>query len=260
MIKITSKDNPLIKHINKLKKSPKYRGEQGEFLAEGARICKDAFLSNAKISALIINEDILDKYSELISEIENVCDKTYVLSKSLFKEISDTKNPQGLICVIKALDNLTLFDKIKSNGKFLALENIQDPSNLGTILRTAEALGVSGVILTDDCCDIYSPKVVRGSMGAVFRLPFIAVESMKDYIENNNHINFYASVVDNGAEKLTDFRFEEPCVLLIGNEGNGLKKSTVDLCDEKLTIPMNGRAESLNASAAAAILIWEMVK
>ena len=260
MIKITSKDNPLIKHINKLNKSAKYRREQCEFVAEGIRICNDAFLSHAKISSLIICEDIIEKNSELISKIKKVSDNSYVLSKSLFNAVSDTKSPQGMICVIKALDNPTLFDKIKSNGKFLALENIQDPSNLGTILRTAEAVGVSGVILSADCCDIYSPKVVRGSMGAVFRLPFISVESIEDYIISNKNINFYASVVDNDAEKVTDFVFEEPCVLLIGNEGNGLKKSTVELCDKKLTIPMNGRAESLNASAAAAILIWEMVK
>ena len=260
MIKITSKDNSLIKHIHKLNKSDKYRKEHSEFTAEGIRICKDAFLSNAKISSLLVCEDIIEKNSDLIYEIENVSENSYVLPKSLFKEISDTKTPQGIICVIKALDNPTLFDKIKSNVKLLALENIQDPSNLGTILRTAEAVGVSGVILSADCCDIYSPKVVRGSMGAVFRLPFKVVDSFDNYILDNKNINFYASVVYEDAEKVTDFKFEEPCVLLVGNEGNGLKESTVKLCDKRLTIPMNGRAESLNASAAAAILIWEMVK
>ncbi len=260
MIKISSKDNSLVKHINKLNKSSKYRREKGEFTAEGVRLCKDAMESGAEILSLIICEDALKKHSEIITALENVSDNSYIFSKSVFKSISETKTSQGIICVIKTLDKPTLFDKIKSNGKFLALESLQDPSNLGTILRTAEAIGIDGVVLSGDCCDIYSPKVVRGSMGAVFRIPFIIVNTVEEFIISNKSTNFYASVVGDDADKINDTVFKEPCVLIVGNEGNGLKKSTIELCDKKITIPMNGRAESLNASAAAAILIWEMVK
>ncbi len=260
MIRIASKDNSLVKHINKLNKSVKYRRECKEFVAEGIRLCSDALISGAEISSLIVCEDILEKYSDIIKKISEASNNSYVFSKALFNNISDTKNPQGIICVIKTLDKHSLFDKMKSNGKFLALENIQDPSNLGTILRTAEAVGIDGVILSSDCCDIYSPKVVRGSMGAVFRLPYIIKESIAEFISENKNITSYASVVDSNADKITRIKFERPCVVAVGNEGNGLKSSTIEVCNKKITIPMNGRAESLNASAAAAIIIWEMVK
>ena len=225
MIKISSKDNSFIKHINKLIKSAKYRREQGQFIAEGVRICVDAADSGAEIFALIISEQVLEKYSDVIERLKKLSEKQYIISESVFKDISDTKTPQGIMCVIKTLDKPTLFDKINSGGKFVALDNIQDPSNLGTILRTAEAVGVDGVILSKDCCDIYSPKVVRGSMGAVFRIPFAVVGNMDDFIVNNKNLYSYASVVDSDAEKITDIlSFPENSILVIGNEGNGIKQ------------------------------------
>lgn len=260
MKKVTSKENSIIKHIKKLSKSAKYRRESGEFIAEGLRLCIDALNSGVKINSLIISEDAAEKYSDEINKIEAVCDNSYTLSRSLFREISDTKNPQGILCIIKTLDKHTLFDKMVFGGKFVALDNIQDPSNLGTVLRTAEAVGVDGVILSSDCCDIYSPKVVRGSMGAVFRLPVVISESIAGFLSEHKELRSYACVVDNSAEKITSISFEDPCVVVIGNEGNGIKDSTLNECDKKITIPMNGRAESLNASAAAAIIIWELVK
>ena len=165
-----------------------------------------------------------------------------------------------MLCVIKTLDKVTEFDTIKNGGKFLALENIQDPNNLGTVLRSAEAFGVSGVIMSADCCDIYNPKVVRGSMGAVFRLPFIIAESIPGFLSDNSQLTSYAAVVDSDAEKITEISFDENSVTVIGNEGNGLKMETVIACDHKITIPMRGKAESLNASTAASIIIWEMIK
>ncbi len=260
MIKITSKDNSLVKHINKLNKSSKYRKENAEFTAEGVRLCLDAYNSDAKISSLVVREDIIDKYNDIIEKLSAVSEKSYIVSEKIFKDISETKSPQGILCVIKALDKTPLFGKISIGGKFVALDNIQDPSNLGTILRTAEAVGIDGIVLSDDCCDIYSPKVVRGSMGAVFRIPFTVESSIKDFISAHKDITSYASVVSGDAEKITDVKFSDNSLLVIGNEGNGVKASTIEACDKKITIPMNGRAESLNASAAAAILIWEMVK
>lgn len=242
-------------------KSASYRSENGEFIAEGARLCEDALVSDAVISSLVISDTALDNYPELIDELCSAAQQSYILPDSLFQRISDTKSPQGILCVIKALDNPTLFDKIKCNGKFLALDNIQDPSNLGTILRTAEALGIDGVILSKDCCDIHSPKVVRGSMGAVFRLSYLIVDTVAGFLGDNRDISAYAAVVTPDAVKLTDISFggKASCAV-IGNEANGLKKSTIDACEATFTIPMNGRAESLNAAVAASIIMWEMVK
>lgn len=260
MNRITAKDNPLIKHIKKLLKSAKYRRESGEFVAEGVRLCEDALLSDAEITALIVSETALKKYADIINKISQNINSFYVVSNSLFSSLSDTKSPQGVLCVIKTLDKSTLFDKIKDNGKFLALDNVQDPSNLGTIFRTAEAVGIDGIVMSKDCCDIYSPKVVRGSMGAVFRIPYIITDTIEEFIKANSELNSYASVVDRNAVKITDVSFGTPCIVAIGNEGNGLKESTINACDSSFTIPMKGRAESLNAAVAASIIIWELVK
>lgn len=261
MKRISARDNQLIKHIIKLNKSSKYRMEKGEFTAEGVRLCEDASLSGCDIKTLIVSDFACEHYENVVAELEQQAENSYVIPNNLYDKISDTKNPQGIMCIIKALDNPTLFDTIKCNGKFLALDNIQDPSNLGTILRTAEAVGMDGVILSADCCDIYSPKVVRGSMGAVFRLSYLITDSISGFISKNKGIHYYAAVVNPDAQKLTeiDFRDEISCAV-IGNEANGLKQSTIDACNTVFTIPMNGRAESLNASVAAGIIMWEMIK
>ena len=127
---------------------------------------------------------------------------------------------------------------------------MQDPNNLGAILRSAEAFGIDGIVMSEDCCDIYSPKVVRGSMGAVFRIPFVICSSISSFLKENTYLDSFAAVVDSNAIRIT----------VVGNEGNGLKQETIDVCKNKITIPMRGKAESLNASAAASIIIWEMIK
>ena len=260
MIEITSKDNSLIKKISKLNTSAKQRREQGLFVAEGLRLSIDAMLSDCEITALLITEKALNKYSESINKLIEYSSASYLVKESVFNFISETKTPQGVLCLIKTLDKKSLFDTIKDNGKFLALDGIQDPSNLGTILRTAEAVGIDGVVLSKDCCDIYSPKVVRGSMGAVFRLPFIIYPTIAQFLNDNPALNSYAAVVDSKAQSITDICFTEPCVAVVGNEGNGLKDETIIACNNKITIPMKGKAESLNASTAASIIIWEMIR
>ncbi len=257
---LTSKDNKHIKNAVKLKKSAKYRRKTGFFIAEGVRICVDAMLSGAEIETLFVTGEAAEKNSCEYEKLSDYCKNSFTLTPELFEYISDTQNPQGFLCVIKTLDKSCQFDTIKVNGKFIALDNMQDPNNLGTVLRSCEAFGVSGVIMSADCCDIYSPKVVRGSMGAVFRIPFIICDSIADFLSENKELNSYAAVVDSNAELLTEVKFDLPCVAVIGNEGNGLKPQTVSSCDRKITIPMSGKAESLNASAAAAVLIWEMTK
>lgn len=260
MLILTSKDNANIKNAVKLKKSAKFRRQSGFFIAEGLRVCYDAMLSNAHIHTLFATESAMEKFREKFNELSDYAEKTFVVPPNLFSLLSDTETPQGFLCVIKTLDKTIQFDTIKNGGKFLALDNVQDPNNLGTILRSAEAFGVDGIIMSNDCCDIYSPKVVRGSMGAVFRLPFMMCESIALFLNEHKNINSYAAVVDSDAQKITDTVFSSPCITVIGNEGNGLKTDTIKACKTKITIPMNGKAESLNASAAASIIIWEMIK
>ncbi len=263
MQKITSKDNKTLKHIQKLIKSSKYRREENSYVIEGLRLCKDAFLSGVLIDILIISDDVYDKYLDFIEDIKINTKEIIIVANSLFKSLSDTKSPQGVMCVCKISDNnLDIFSAKK--GKYCALENVQDPTNLGTIFRTAEALGIDGLIVSNDCCDIYSPKVLRGSMGAVFRLSVIVVDDFITFIQNlqENNIICFASTPCKDALNVTkiDFNNFDKSVVLIGNEGNGLTKLALDICKFKVTIPMLSKAESLNASVAASILMWEMLR
>ena len=260
MITLTSRDNPHIKNTVKLKKSAKFRRESGLFIAEGLRVCMDAALSSAAIDTLFVTEQAVQKNADAFEKLSAAAVKTFLVPPELFALISDTQTPQGFLCTIKTLDKSAYFDTINNGGKFLALDNVQDPNNLGAILRSAEAFGVSGVIMSDDCCDVFNPKVVRGSMGAVFRLPVLITDSLGAWFSAHPQINTYAAVVDDNAQRVTDISFKTPCAVVVGNEGNGIRPETLGACKSKITIPMNGKAESLNASVAAAILIWEMVR
>lgn len=260
MLFVTSKDNSNVKKAVKLKSSAKERRKSGLFLAEGLRICMDAVRSGAEIQTLFVTKKAMQKHGEDFALLEEKAKNVICVNENIFALMSDTQSPQGFLSVIKTLDKTNEFDTIKGDSKYLALDNVQDPSNLGTVLRSAEAFNVSGVILSCDCCDIYNPKVVRGSMGAVFRIPFIIKNSIKDFLNENPQINSYAAVVNSDAVSLTDVKFQTPCAIVVGNEGNGIKAETEKACQNKITIHMEGKAESLNASVAAAILMWEMMK
>jgi len=258
MLKITAKDNKTVKNIAKLVTKSRYRKEQGLFVVEGIRLCTDAIRSGAAIDTFICTEEAVDKYPDAVKELEKNSHNSFVVTPGIFSTLSDTKTPQGVICVVKALDNKPQFDKI--NNKYVLLQNMQDPSNLGAVLRSADALGFSGVILSKDCCDIYSPKVCRASMGAIFRVPFMICEDECDFVKDfNKSGKSYAAVVRNGTS-ITEFEYSEASLVCIGNEGNGLTDDLVSVCTYPVTIPMKGNAESLNAAAAAGIIMWEMIR
>ncbi len=258
--KIKSKDNALVKEIAKLSTSAKMRRESGLYVCEGVRLCCDAVLSGVRIKYFLYTAEAYEKNKESASAVCQAADRCYEADKTVFRKMCDTDTPQGFLCVIQK-DSGSILKEVKKGLRYAALERIQDPSNLGTILRTAEAMGLDGVILSSDCCDIYSPKVVRGSMGAVFRLPFMTAEDFTGYVGNLGEIGIrtYASTPRN-AKSVNDIDFSEGGVMLIGNEGNGLTDKTIAACTERVMIPMKGRAESLNASAAAAILLYQLTK
>ncbi len=258
MKEITSKDNKLIKYISKLQTSSKFRREEKCFVAEGLRVCVEAALSGAQVLTVLLTENALTKHSEVLKPLLENCKDVYITSDKAMAAACDTQTPQGVICVIKTLDNNIDLDTI--NNKYILAENVQDPSNLGTILRTADALGLSGVIMTKDCCDVYSPKVCRGAMGALYRVPFMIVDNAPDFISEFNKTGTSYAAVVRDAQVVTDSNFDGKCLVAIGNEGNGLTDACVDTCTKRITIPMNGNAESLNAAIAAGILMWEMIK
>jgi TrmH family RNA methyltransferase len=259
---ITSRKNEIIKHAARLCSSAEYRREQGLFVAEGARLCGDAVQSDVAVKFLFFTEQAGKKYGDYLDLIQGKAEKIYQIEPHVAELLSETKTPQGVFCVCEMQKSAQDITKLDSGCHYLALENIQDPANLGAVLRTAEALGVGGVILVGSCCDIYSPKVLRASMGAVYRLPFYFSDSMKQAADFLNAKGFttLAAVPDDRAMRITDIRFENPTVIAVGNEGNGLTQEAMEVCTHRVTIPMLGRAESLNASASAAILMWEMMR
>ena len=259
---ITSRKNEIIKQASKLCSSADYRREQALYITEGARLCCDAALSSVKIKILFYTSKAMEKYGKYIDVIKEKAEQIYEIESHIAPMLSETKSPQGIFCMCKMENYEHNLPDIQRNSHYIALENIQDPANLGGILRTAEALGVGGVILTNHCCDIYSPKVLRASMGAIFRLPFYIQTDTVQTIEKLNKLGFttLAAVPDSEADKITEVNFNRPTVIIVGNEGNGLNIETIKVCSKSVTIPMLGRAESLNASASAAILMWEMMR
>ena len=257
---ISAKDNELIKQVSALMSSAKRRRESGSFAAEGVRLCADGVQSGAEALCFLYTDAARKKYSAEFGLVSSSAGRCEEISESLFRKIADTQNPQGFMCVFKKLDKNDKSYTINNQGRYAALENIQDPSNMGTILRTAEALGADGVILSEDCCDIYSPKVVRGSMGAVFRVPVVIAADFTEYIAvlTMRGVCTYAST-PHEAEDIRNVSFENGGVMLIGNEGNGLRRETVEACKMSVRINMKGRAESLNAAAAAAILLYRFL-
>mgnify|MGYP000624211400 FL=1 len=254
---ITSRENPLIKLVAALQVSSEKRKRNGLFVLEGLRICKDACDNGIKFDKLIVSDAAAEKYAADTEKFSLISDECYKIPDSLFKKISDTKTPQGIIAVAKM--PVTGSCGIDKNGKYIALENVSDPSNLGAISRTAEALGVNGIILSSDGCDPYSPKALRASMGTLLRVPVFVTESFAETLKSTG-LKRYACVVDKTAESIKEQSFENGSVVMIGNEANGLTDSAKQSADVLVTIPMTGRAESLNAAAAAAIAMWEMMK
>ncbi len=252
---ITSKDNPIVKQVKKLLSAAKYRKREGAFVMEGLRLCRDAAQNGVIISATLVTEKFVADFPKDFAEIEGASKAGFIVSESIMNTLSDTPSPQGVICVCE----IPSFEALPTKGgKFVLLEQVSDPSNLGAIARTAEAMGIDGLCISGGC-DPYHPKALRASMGALLRLPVYSgemdkiLQHMKDL-----QVKTYAAGVKNADFPVGGVNFEGPCAVVIGNEAGGITPNTVRRCTNTITIPMAGRAESLNAAAAACVLIWEM--
>lgn len=254
---ITSKENSLIKLISALQTSPKRREENGVFVLEGLRICSDAYDNGIRFDKLIISDTAALKYEADITAFAENSEECYKIPDSLFKKISDTASPQGIIALAKMPERCA--SGLEKSGRYIALENLADPSNLGAVARTAEALGVSGIILSKNGCDPYSPKSLRASMGTLLRIPVFIFEDFAEDLKKTG-LKTFACVVDKDARSINSIQFSDGCALIIGNEANGITDETKAIADSLITIPMKGKAESLNAAVAASISMWEMMK
>ena len=257
---ITSRENPAIKRVRGLLGSAKARKESGRFVLEGARLCADAAGSGIAVETAFLTERAEAAYPELTRSVRQVAETVYEISESLATFIGDTQHPQGVFCVCAPPPARLSAEDLPKHGRFMGLENVRDPGNLGTILRTAEAFGIDGLLLSSGCCELYSPKVLRGSMGGALRLPVVTVPNLPEAIGRWNEQGFrtVACVADASATPLPQLSLGDGCMLFIGNEANGLTSETQAACTARMTIPMKGRAESLNAAVAACIALWEL--
>lgn len=257
MEKITSKTNNIIKDTKKLFSSSKARRENGLFVLEGARLCFDVLNSLYGVDMVLFTDELYAKYPDKVDSLVKIADRAYEITKDIADKLSDTTNPQGIFVVAKMMDNT----KQIKQGRVIALDNVQDPSNVGAIIRTAEALGIDSII-TYNSCDIYNPKTIRATMGSALRMNIVDTDNLEEYLLSLKADGFkvYSTVPDSRAQKITDISFGANTVCVIGNEANGVEENIKAVSNGLITIPMLGRAESLNASVAGAITMWEMVR
>lgn len=258
---ITSRANPLIVATAALSEK-KYRDRYGYFVFEGRKLFAEALSSEAEIVNVFICDDIP---GNIVSELPS--DKVIVVNRSVYDKISREKSPEGILCVAKHIDFLHKFVKIyncngKASGtKFMAVQ-IRDPGNLGTMIRNANALGIDELIISSDCADIYNRRTVRAAMGALFRQKITVCSDIPSAVEalRKNGYRVNAASLSGNPMRLTDMNIDSSDCFLVGNEGHGLSEDLIGICDRSVIIPMREGSESLNAAAAAAILMWETGK
>ncbi|MBR0134815.1 MAG: RNA methyltransferase [Clostridia bacterium] len=251
---ITSRTNKKIKDASSLLSS-RERKKTGLFICEGARLCADAAQNGVEIEQLFITEKAADTYREAFCSLGKAAKQTFFIDESAAEKLSDTASSQNIFCVCRKKNDPRSFE---SKGFYLLTDNVQSPDNLGALARSSEAFGAAGLIVCSGC-DIYSPKALRASMGALLRFPVFVRESCAEAARELKKLGFsvFGSVPDKNA---LDVRFAEKgekTALIIGNEGAGISEETKKECAGFVTIPMAGRAESLNAAAAGAVLLWE---
>ena len=252
MIYIESKDNNLFKNIKKLKER-RFRDKEGLFILEGFRLIEEAIKAKMEIENIIISKDYEQKFQEFLLNNMDLSKKTYFLANNLFMQVASTENPQGIIAVVKKKNN----QKTLKGDFYLICDKVQDPGNLGTIIRTAHAAGVNGIILTKGTVDVYNDKTIRSTMGSIFYIPIFYDDENYSIIRELKEDGF--SLVATSLAESKNF-FEEnlkgKTILAVGNEGNGISNELFELADKKVKIPMPGGAESLNVSIATSIILF----
>lgn len=246
--RITSRANPLMTHIRKLAASRACRHEAGEFLGDGRKLLEEAVRWGAALTAVVHTpEAALPALDAAVRVVE--------VPEGVMSSISPMETPQGVLFLARIPDCQP--PERLAEGRYLALEGVQDPGNMGTILRTADAFGAAGVFLLSGCADVYNPKTVRSSMGAVFRIPAWAITLVRlQELAERSDLPLFGTAL---REDTADVREVDlgRSVVLLGSEGRGLSREALDACRRTVRIPMEKRCESLNVAAAAAAVLWE---
>lgn len=268
MNQITSPDNKVYKNILKLD-SKKYRDLLQEYVIEGPNLVKEALENHEKLIGVLFKDSLKlrDGNTEMAAIFEGSKQQKiqmYTIEDRLFEKLAQTETTQGVLGVVKRekMQEATFFKgRENTRGNIIVLDRLQDPGNIGTILRTADGAGFSGAIVIKGTVDIYSPKVVRAATGSLFRLPILQVDTAEECInllQKNERVSVCATL--EGAIPYFECDMRENTAIIIGNEGNGVSAEFIKYCDKKVKIPMIGTIESLNAAVAAGILMYESVR
>lgn len=253
---ITSVSNEKVKNLGKLIKSSKARYQSGLFVVEGVRMFRE--IEKDMLDSVYFSESAYQKYTDIADSLEV---EYTILSDKVFKSVSDTDTPQGIMALVK-MPVYSLMDKLNSDEPpfLLIAERLQDPGNMGTIIRTAEGAGVTLVVVSRDSVDVFSPKVVRSSMGAIFRVPICISSDLCSDIRciKDKGIKIYGAHLNGSNFYNPDYT--KPSAFLIGNEGNGLSENVSSMADELIKIPMKGKVESLNAAVSTAVIAYEVLR
>lgn len=257
---LSSTANPRVKQIVAWQTKAKERKKDKVFIAEGLKMWEEA--PEHLLREVYLTQDVYDKIMADAKRAALLAKKPYeVVSREVFEKISDTCTPQGILCVLNqpsySLEKL-LEEK---NPMFMILENLQDPGNLGTIFRTGEGAGVTAVLMNSGTVDLFNPKTIRSTMGSIYRVPFLYTEDLPQLVKTlqDRGVHTYAAHLK-GTTYYQTLQFTDPVAFLVGNEGNGLSDEISKLAGEYIKIPMKGQLESLNASVAASLLMYEALR
>ncbi len=249
---IKSRENELIKHVSALVKSGAKRKEHGAFVAEGARLCAE-IAKTLKPQKVFYTEKARERYSEVL----NFLGEHYLIQEHVSDKLSATKNSQGVFCVFDMPKNSE--NIIKKGGNYLALENVQNPNNLGACIRSAAAFGFDGALLLGECADVFSDKALRACAGACARIDIIQMKDTQSALKalsQNDILVFAAALQGSKPMEQVSRQTQKGVALLIGNEGSGLTELALNCADEIIKIPISDNAESLNAAVAAGIMLY----
>ena len=264
---ISSKSNNLVVRISKLK-DKKYRKAEGLFRFDGIKLFLEAVEKRVDIEYVFVMEGANATVKSAVKESGVDLSKVYLLSDEAFAKLTDEQSPEGVVTVCAYLENVVsindyraLTDNVKG-GTTLILESVRDVGNLGTIIRTAKAFSIDNLIISSDCADLYNSKTVRAAMGALFSQRIVEVSDVCEIIRaiRENGADVYAAALKSDARRLGSFELKLGDAIVIGNEGHGLSSDVIDACSECLFIPMEAGSESLNASIAASVCMWELYK
>ena len=256
---VTSRKNDSIIWASKLS-DKKYRDRENIFFVEGRKLVEEAIEADLKIKKLYFTAKALESYYDLLEKCG--ANEYFLVSDEVYEKLTDESSPQGIFACIEKFEIPMAEESDLKDGGFIILEDIQNPLNLGAIIRCSYSLGGVSIILTKGCCDIFNPKALRGAMGSIFKTSFLVTDNLPTLIEgmkkSGNRV--ICTSLHTDSHILGKFEFKDSDSIVIGSEGKGISEETLMACGESIIIPMVENAESLNAATALSVLVWEMKK